>query len=40
MQNRILNIGYVTGLDYKDPLLDPHAEFQKIQTASFSAASA
>src|SRR5712664_2593373 len=28
MQNRILNIGYVTGLDYQDPLLDPHAEFQ------------
>ncbi|MGH9899825.1 MAG: 4Fe-4S dicluster domain-containing protein, partial [Pyrinomonadaceae bacterium] len=28
MQNRILNIGYVTGLDYKDPLIDPHAEFQ------------
>jgi electron-transferring-flavoprotein dehydrogenase len=29
MQNRILNIGYVTGLDYSDPLLDPHAEFQR-----------
>jgi electron-transferring-flavoprotein dehydrogenase len=28
MQNRVLNIGYVTGLDYRDPLLDPHAEFQ------------
>jgi len=28
MQNRILNIGYVTGLDYRDPLLDPHHEFQ------------
>jgi len=27
MQNRILNIGYVTGLDYRDPLLDPHANF-------------
>src|SRR6266480_4770918 len=32
MQNRILNIGYVTGLDYKDPLLDPHAEFQRFKT--------
>ncbi|MEJ7617549.1 MAG: electron-transfer flavoprotein:ubiquinone oxidoreductase [Pyrinomonadaceae bacterium] len=28
MKNRILNVGYVTGLDYRDPLLDPHAEFQ------------
>jgi electron-transferring-flavoprotein dehydrogenase len=28
MQNRVLNLGYVTGLDYRDPLLDPHAEFQ------------
>jgi electron-transferring-flavoprotein dehydrogenase len=28
MQNRILNLGYVTGLDYRDPLLDPHHEFQ------------
>src|SRR6267142_3637593 len=32
MQNRILNIGYVTGLDYQDPLLDPHAEFQRFKT--------
>src|SRR5215211_4088073 len=32
MQNRVLNIGYVTGLDYKDPLIDPHAEFQKFKT--------
>src|SRR5215813_9360159 len=31
MQNRILNIGYVTGLDYHDPLLDPHAEFQRFK---------
>src|SRR5882762_228447 len=29
LQNRILNIGYVTGLDYRDPLIDPHAEFQR-----------
>ncbi len=26
MQNRVLNLGYVTGLDYRDPLIDPHAE--------------
>ena len=32
MQNRVLNIGYVTGLDYQDPLLDPHAEFQLYKT--------
>ena len=32
MQNRILNIGYVTGLDYRDPLLDPHAEFQRFKS--------
>jgi len=37
MQNRILNIGYVTGLDYKDPLLDPHAEFQKYKTHPYIA---
>jgi electron-transferring-flavoprotein dehydrogenase len=35
MQNRILNIGYVTGLDYRDPLLDPHAEFQKFKQHPF-----
>ncbi|MFN2453937.1 MAG: 4Fe-4S dicluster domain-containing protein [Pyrinomonadaceae bacterium] len=37
MQNRILNIGYVTGLDYGDPLLDPHAEFQRFKTHPFIA---
>lgn len=31
LKNRILNIGYVTGLDYRDPLLDPHAEFQRFK---------
>ena len=31
MQNRILNLGYVTGLDYEDPLLDPHSEFQRFK---------
>jgi electron-transferring-flavoprotein dehydrogenase len=37
MQNRILNIGYVTGLDYEDPLLDPHAEFQRFKTHPYVA---
>src|SRR5918911_715850 len=37
MQNRVLNIGYVTGLDYRDPLLDPHAEFQRFKTHPFVA---
>jgi electron-transferring-flavoprotein dehydrogenase len=32
LNNRIISIGYVTGLDYKDPLIDPHAEFQKFKT--------
>ena len=35
MQNRILNLGYVTGLDYQDPLLDPHAEFQRFKQHPF-----
>ncbi len=37
LQNNIVNIGYVTGLDYKDPLLDPHAEFQKFKTHPYIA---
>ncbi|MDT7690389.1 MAG: electron-transferring-flavoprotein dehydrogenase [Acidobacteriota bacterium] len=37
MQNRIVNIGYVTGLDYQDPLLDPHAEFQRYKQHPFVA---
>jgi electron-transferring-flavoprotein dehydrogenase len=37
MQNRILNLGYVTGLDYRDPLLDPHAEFQRFKQHPFIA---
>src|SRR5438105_5882953 len=37
MHNRILNIGYVTGLDYRDPLLDPHAEFQRFTEHAFVA---
>src|ERR671933_143987 len=35
--NRILNLGYVTGLDYRDPLLDPHAEFQRFKQHPFLA---
>lgn len=31
-KNNVVSIGYVTGLDYKDPLIDPHAEFQKFKT--------
>jgi electron-transferring-flavoprotein dehydrogenase len=37
MQHRVLNIGYVTGLDYRDPLIDPHAEFQRFKTHPFIA---
>ena len=37
MQNRVVNLGYVTGLDYKDPLLDPHAEFQRFKQHPFVA---
>src|ERR671912_1114924 len=37
MKNRVLNIGYVTGLDYKDPLIDPHAEFQSFKTHPYIA---
>jgi electron-transferring-flavoprotein dehydrogenase len=37
MQNRIVNLGYVTGLDYGDPLLDPHAEFQRFKQHPFIA---
>lgn len=37
MKNRILNLGYVTGLDYRDPLIDPHAEFQRFKTHPFVA---
>jgi electron-transferring-flavoprotein dehydrogenase len=32
MKNNAISIGYVTGLDYEDPLIDPHAEFQKFKT--------
>ncbi|MCW5958615.1 MAG: electron transfer flavoprotein-ubiquinone oxidoreductase [Pyrinomonadaceae bacterium] len=32
MKGNIVSIGYVTGLDYIDPMIDPHAEFQKFKT--------
>ncbi len=32
MKNNVISIGYVTGLDYLDPTIDPHAEFQKFKT--------
>ncbi len=37
MQNRVVNLGYVTGLDYRDPLIDPHAEFQRFKSHPFLA---
>ena len=32
MKNNVVSIGYVTGLDYLDPMIDPHAEYQKFKT--------
>ncbi|HMJ09049.1 MAG TPA: electron transfer flavoprotein-ubiquinone oxidoreductase [Pyrinomonadaceae bacterium] len=32
MKDNVVSIGYVTGLDYKDPMIDPQAEFQKFKT--------
>lgn len=32
MANDLLDIGFVVGLDYKDPSLDPHHEFQRFKT--------
>jgi electron-transferring-flavoprotein dehydrogenase len=37
MKNRVVNLGYVTGLDYRDPLIDPHAEFQRFKQHPFIA---
>ena len=31
MKNRLLDIGLVTGLDYRDPQTDPHHEFQRFK---------
>lgn len=32
MQNRVINIGLAVGLDYRDPRIDPHHEFQRFKT--------
>ncbi len=32
MKDNKISIGDVTGLDYKDPMIDPHAEFQKFKS--------
>ncbi len=32
MKDNTVSIGYVTGLDYLDPTIDPHHEFQKFKT--------
>ncbi len=32
MKNRLLDLGLVTGLDYRDPQTDPHHEFQRLKT--------
>lgn len=31
MRNNCVTVGLITGLDYKDPALDPHREFQKFK---------
>ncbi|MFH1955222.1 MAG: electron transfer flavoprotein-ubiquinone oxidoreductase [Pseudomonadota bacterium] len=31
MKNNMISLGHITGLDYKDPFLDPHREFQKFK---------
>jgi len=38
LKDNVVSIGYVTGLDYEDPTIDPHAEFQKFKTHSKVAA--
>ena len=32
MANNLVSVGFVTGLDYKNPFTDPHNEFQKFKT--------
>jgi len=32
MRDRIIDIGHVVGLDYRDPRVDPHHEFQLLKT--------
>lgn len=38
LKDNVVSIGYVTGLDYEDPMIDPHAEFQKYKTNPMIAA--
>lgn len=38
LKDKVISIGYVTGLDYEDPMIDPHAEFQKFKTNPMVAA--
>jgi electron-transferring-flavoprotein dehydrogenase len=35
MKDRLVSVGYVTYLDYDDPYLDPHREFQKFKLHPF-----
>ena len=35
MKNNTISLGLMTGLDYKDPFLDPHQEFQKFKLHPF-----
>ncbi|WP_207689991.1 electron transfer flavoprotein-ubiquinone oxidoreductase [Desulfonema limicola] len=37
MKNNMVTLGLLTGLDYKDPFLDPHREFQKLKLHPFIA---
>jgi electron-transferring-flavoprotein dehydrogenase len=37
MKNNMVSLGLMTGLDYEDPLLDPHREFQKFKLHPFVA---
>ena len=32
MQPNLIHLGYVVGLDYKNPYLNPYEEFQKLKT--------
>src|SRR5262249_17363742 len=32
MRDRIIDIGLAVGLDYRDPAIDPHHEFQRFKT--------
>ena len=38
MPDGLLSMGFVTGLDYKDPLFDPHMAYQRFKQHPFTAA--